>query len=372
MRIVHCITTLGVGGAEKHLLWLATEQQKRGHEVSVLYLKGEGELAPSFTEREISVDHVPLGSLLQGPAVARVLVERTAGRGVNIFHTHLLKADAVGALARPRMEAGALVSSKHNDERALLSLPIGLAHGWLMKRADAIVALSDHVAAFTSRHGRVPAHRIRRIYYGVDGKALQPKIDRKKVRKALGIAQNAPLLISVGRLSPQKDHPTLLRSFALLPEDTQLLVVGGDPFGDGEARLPALAEELGVATRTHFLGIRDDVPDLLGASDLFVLSSLWEGLGLVFLEAMAVGLPVVATSVSAVPEVVTHGKTGWLVPPKEPKSLAEALIEALDHPAERATRGASGKNRLAEVFDLDVMVDQIMEVYEDALGERKS
>jgi glycosyltransferase involved in cell wall biosynthesis len=145
-----------------------------------------------------------------------------------------------------------------------------------------------------------------------------------------------------------------------------LLVVGGDPFGDGEARLKAKAQELGVADRTRFLGIRHDVPDLLGAADLFVLPSLWEGLGLVFLEAMAVSLPTVATNVSAIPEVVPDGQGGWLVPPGDAEALARAIAAALADPAERARRGAAGRTLLLQRFTLPRMIDEVLAVYEEA------
>jgi glycosyltransferase involved in cell wall biosynthesis len=149
------------------------------------------------------------------------------------------------------------------------------------------------------------------------------------------------VLVCVGRLAPQKDHPTLLAALARLPAEVVLLIVGGDPFGDGEARLKRAAAELRLGERARFLGIRHDVPDLLAASDLFVLPSLWEGLGLVFLEAMAVGLPVVATTVSAIPEVVEDGATGWLVPPGDPERLAATIAQALADPASGSGAAAS-------------------------------
>ncbi|HZM00549.1 MAG TPA: glycosyltransferase family 4 protein, partial [Planctomycetota bacterium] len=152
-------------------------------------------------------------------------------------------------------------------------------------------------------------------------------------------------------------------ALAGLPTEVVLLIVGGDPFGDGEARLRQAARDLGLGERARFLGIRHDVPDLLAASDLFVLPSLWEGLGLVFLEAMAVSLPVVATRVSAIPEVVEDGRTGWLVPPGDPRRLAAAVAEALADPAERERRGRLGRQRLEGRFGLERMVDEILAVY---------
>lgn len=368
MRIAHLITTLGVGGAEKHLLLLVAGQLQRGHEVSVGYLKGAGELAGAFAELGVEV-HAPRGR--QGGVRALLgesggVVRWLAARRPDVLHSHLLKADALAAFAARRAGVPVLVSSKHNDERALLRWPVSVVHGLLARRVALTIALSDHVARFTARHGRVPVARIRRVYYGVDPAALAPRRSRAQVRRELGLDEAARVLVCVGRLAPQKDHPTLLAALAELPSDVVLLIVGGDPFGDGEARLRAQAQRLGLGGRARFLGIRHDVADLLAASDLFVLPSLWEGLGLVFLEAMAVELAVVATRVSAIPEVVEEGVTGWLVEPGAPAALAAALRTALDDEAERARRGAAGRVRLEQRFGLARMVDETLAVYEEA------
>jgi len=368
MKITHLITTLGVGGAEKHLLWLGAGQRQAGHEVSVLYLKGDGELTAAFHEAGMEVAKVPMESARALPSALRQLVATLRSRAPDVLHTHLLKADSLGAIAGRRAGVPVVVASKHNDERALLKWPVGVVHGLLTRRVDRVIALSDHVARFVAEHGRVQRDAITRIYYGVDADALAASRTRAEVRAELGFDERTPVLVCVGRLAPQKDHPTLLAALARLPAEVQLLIVGGDPFGDGEARLRALAEELGVAGRAHFLGIRHDVPDLLGASDLFVLPSLWEGLGLVFLEAMAVRLPIVASDVSAIPEVVDHGVSGWLVPPGDPDALAAAVTEALENDLDREVRGVAGHMRLLERFALPRMIQETLALYESALA----
>jgi len=379
MKILHVITTLGVGGAEKHLLWLTAGQAGRGHAVGVAYLKGEGELTAEFARRGVAV-HRLSGEAAGGggqkllPLVGPLwrarqdLVALVRRERPDIVHTHLLKADAVGAVSARAGGARALIASKHNDERALLRTPVSVVHGLLSRRVARTIALSDHVARFIATHGRVRAASIRRVYYGVDAAALQPRRARATVRAELGLPPEAPVLVCVGRLAPQKDHPTLFAALALLPPEVTLLVVGGDPFGAGEARLKAEAARLGLGERARFLGIRHDVPDLLAASDLFVLPSLWEGLGLVFLEAMAVELPVVASNVSAIPEVVQDGVSGWLVPPGDPAALARAIAAALADPAERARRGRAGRQLLLEKFALPRMIDETLGVYAEALA----
>ena len=368
MKIVHVITTLDVGGAEKHLLWLGAGQVQRGHAVSVVYLKGQGSLTDEFAAVGMSAAKVPFERSSRVLSSIAALRAHLAAEAPDVVHSHLLKADALSSLAVPK--GTVLVSSKHNDERALLRALVGIVHGRLSRRADAIIALSDHVARFVSEHGKVPRERITRVYYGVDAERLAPTRARSDVRVELGLADDVPLLVCVGRLAPQKDHQTLLRALSLLRDDVVLLVVGGDPFGDGHERLSGWVAELGLESRARLLGIRHDVPDLLGASDLFVLPSLWEGLGLVFLEAMAARLPVIASNVSAIPEVIDDGVSGWLVPPGDPQALAAAIDAALSDHDGRQARGLAGHARLLERFALPRMVDETLAVYERALAAR--
>ena len=193
------------------------------------------------------------------------------------------------------------------------------------------------------------------------------------MRAELGLVPGVPVLLMTARFAAQKDHPTLLQAVRRLKAEGRafrVLLAGDDPFGDRRARMEAECRALGLADKVSFLGIRRDVPSLLAASDLFVMPTLWEGLGLVFLEAMAFSLPVVSTAVSAVPEVVAHGETGILVPPRDPAALHGALAFLLDRPEERARLGAAGRRRLEERFGLARMVEETEAVYRECLSPR--
>ena len=373
MRIQHVITTLDVGGAEVHLLSQVRGQVARGHAVRVAYLKGEGRLAQDFRDAGASaVERVG-----QGPSA--LLTLRGLCRDADVVHSHLLKADAVTALAATSAGArGRLVSGKHNDERALLRPWVSRIHGVLGNLPSLTIALSDHVRRFVEEHGRVDPGRMRRVYYGIDPSAwlaAGAAPERAAVRAEFGWPEDAVVLTCVARFAEQKAHEVLLRAFDAARRDERvgerlrLLLVGDDPFGDGRQRAEDEASRLELGRRVHFAGIRRDVPRLVAASDQFVMASRWEGLGLVFLEAMAARVPVVSTEVSAIPEVVVHGETGLLVPPDEPGRLAAAVLEvALD--AERAAAmGAAGEARVLEHFGLDRMVDETLAVYEQ-LPER--
>lgn len=365
MKIQHVITTLDVGGAEVHLLSQVRGQVERGHEVRVAYLKGAGSLTAEF-EAAGACEVVRAGPL---GLLARL-------RRADLVHSHLLKADMLAALlCLVGLCWGKLVSSKHNDERALLNPVFSAIHGVLGRVPRRTIILSKHVVEFFVEHGRLPQERIRQVYYGLDPKPFEAAAslsteERVARRKELGLMPDDFVLICVARFAPQKRHDLLLEAFAkaregLGPEGPRLrlLLVGGDPFGDGRPKAEAEAAALGLSDSVAFLGIRRDVPDLYGLADVFVMYSEWEGLGLVFLEAMAAGLPVAATGVSAVPEVVVEGETGLLAPFGETDAMAAAFGTLARDPERCRELGTAGHARVLDVFALDRMVEATLDVY---------
>jgi len=372
MKILHVITTLDVGGAEMHLLAQVRGQTARGHAVRVCFLKGGGALARDFAsagaERVERVSWLPLGP--RSPL--------SHLRWADVVHSHLLKADALTALAATLAGRRArLVSGKHNDEQVLRRPLVSLAHGLLGNLPRRTIVLSDHVGRFVHEHGRVRSEGLRRVYYGIDPEpferaAAAPAAAKAKLRAELGLAPQDVVFVCVARFAPQKAHGVLLEAFSLAraaegAPPVRLLLVGDDPFGGGRRRAEGCAARLGLGDAVRFAGIRRDVPQILAASDVFVMSSLWEGLGLVFLEAMASGLSVLSTRVSAVPEVVLDGETGVLVAPGEAPALATAMLALARDPGRRAELGRAGRERVRAVFGLERMVDETLAVYAELL-----
>lgn len=375
MKILHVLTTLDVGGAEMHVLAQVRGQTQRGHAVRVVYLKGRGTLAADLRAAGAQhVEHI-------APAA---FVWRARGhlRWADIVHSHLLKADMLTALCViPWGRASHLVASKHNDEQVLRKKLVSVVHGMLGRVARRTIVLSEHVARFVAEHGRIPRSRLTQIYYGLDPVPFQlagaeRAEARRAVRAELGIPADAFVFTCVARFAPQKAHGDLLAGFARARAATKgapplvLVLAGDDPFGDGRERTEARAAELGLGTSAIFAGIRRDVPRVLAASDVFAMTSLWEGLGLVFLESMASGIPVLATRVSAVPEVVEDERTGLLVPPADPERVAEAMLRLARDPELCARRGAQGRARVLERFALPRMIDATLDVYREVLSGR--
>jgi glycosyltransferase involved in cell wall biosynthesis len=172
-------------------------------------------------------------------------------------------------------------------------------------------------------------------------------------------------------LEEVKDYPTLLQAFsqvAVEHPEAQLVIVGQ---GTLEAELKQMAGRLGLGDRVRFLGLRTDVASLMNAADAFVMSSAWEGMPMVVLEAQASGLPVVATHVGGIPEVVVPGKTGYLVPPRDPDALADAMKKLMAlPPEERIKMGLEGREQVVARYSLEAILDLWEEIYESLLRPR--
>lgn len=375
MKILHVLTTLDVGGAEMHVLAQVRGQVARGHAVRVVWLKGAGSVAPDLRAAGAElVEHVS--------ASAFPFRVRRHARWADIVHSHLLKADMLTAACAPLWgRAKRLVASKHNDEQVLRRPLVSFVHGVLGRVPRRTIVLSEHVGRFVAEHGRIPRARQVQIYYGLDRGPFE--LDgaaraeaRTAVREGLGISRNAFVFTCVARFAPQKAHGDLLAGFARAraalagERELVLLLCGDDPFGDGRERTERRARELELGASAIFAGIRRDVARVLAASDAFAMTSLWEGLGLVFLESMASGIPVLATRVSAVPEVVEDEVTGVLVPPSDPERVAEAMIRLARDPALCARLGANGRARVRERFGLDRMIDATLDVYREISSAR--
>ncbi len=234
---------------------------------------------------------------------------------------------------------------------------------WLWPLADHIICNSQAEERILTGHYGIPGERVTVIPNGVDAEYFSPPPD-----KALGQKQ---VILSVGRLEPQKDHDTLLSAFRQVAEQepkAELWIVG-----DGSRRdaLQLQSNQLFQPGRVRLLPGRPDLLPLLREAAVFVLSSRWEGLPNVVLEAMAAGLPVVATQVGGVPEVVLPGQTGWLAPPQDPPALAAAISAALAAPETSAAFGANARRLVLEKFSLTDMARRHQELFLKLLANQR-
>jgi glycosyltransferase involved in cell wall biosynthesis len=201
-----------------------------------------------------------------------------------------------------------------------------------------------------------------------NGVRLPDTVEAGAFRGELGIGENAPLILSVGQLREQKDQHTLIEAWARVSArfpSAVLALVGSGPL---ESRLRDLANERSVARTLRFVAPRPDLRTAYTDADAFVLSSRWEGLPYVVLEAMAHGLPVISTAVDGIPEAVIDRRTGLLVPPADPRTLAEALMWTISEPEKAARLGTAGRARVEAEFGLDAMIDKVAALYREVAG----
>jgi glycosyltransferase involved in cell wall biosynthesis len=341
----------GIGGAEQHLLQLLPALRERGIDARFLSLDA-GDDAERFhralEDRDIPFTRVPCGSDIS-PRLSGSIVRAVRAAKPDLLHTHMVHADVYGSIAAHATRTP-FVSTRHNDDRYLLG-PFRYVDRTFMHGVRRIIAISDAVRTFHIRAG-LAAEKLVTIHYGLDE---LPSTPSEITPEAAGIPPGALLILAIGRLIEQKDHGTLIRAFARLERsDAHLAILGWGPL---EAETKALA-----GPNVHVLG-RVEPRDWLARADVFAHSSRWEGFGLVLLEAMLAGLPVVATRVSAVPEIVVDGETGYLVPPRNDELLAEKLGQLLNDATLRARLGNAGRERAHTDFSVEAMTTKTIDVY---------
>lgn len=360
MKILLVITGLGVGGAERLVTNLAERFVAAGHEVVLAYFHGPAALKPADSRVRL----VDLGMIRRPWAVVQSLWRlRRLIREFqpDVVNSHLVHANILVRLLRLITPMPRLVSSAHNtNEEGRLRI---LAYRLTDRLANISTNVSEEAVQAFIEQGALHCGRMVAIPNGIDvQRFVFDASARKRVCVALTIDDTAPVLLAVGRLWEQKDYPNLLRALARLRHlggSPRLLIAGEGPL---RKQLTQLAESLGVASQVHFLGVRQDVPDLMAACDVFVLSSAWEGFGLVVAEAMACERVVVATDSGGVCEVL--GNAGLLVPPRDAEALAGALIRALRLTAQdHRALGCQARERVVVHYSLTATAERYLAVF---------
>jgi glycosyltransferase involved in cell wall biosynthesis len=243
------------------------------------------------------------------------------------------------------------------------------ANRLLLEKRDRVVGVGETVRRALIENEGLPAGRVSVIYNGVHlAPLLNGAHNRGEVRRELGLGADDLVMFQVARLDPIKDHATAVRTLArVLPHrpDASLVVVGEGP---ERPSIERTVRELGVGNRVRMLGLRTDVPRLLAGADLFLLTSVSEGIPLTLIEAMARELPVVCTDVGGIPEVVVHGTTGLLASAGDDAALAGHVLRLANESALRAELGRRGRERACSLFAESVMVERYRRLYQDMLG----
>jgi len=384
VHVLHVITRLIVGGAQENTMLTAALLDPSRYAVDVVsgpQTGPEGSLIPEVRARGVHLTILPSLVREVNPvkdAVALVALIRLIRRGrYDVVHTHSSKAGILGRWAACLAGVPIIVHTvhgwgHHDRQHFLVRRLYVLLERATQRITDKLIAVSPRNVEKGLADGIATPEKYVTIRSGIElDRFRSPSRPREALRAELGIPQGSPVVGTVTRLSPQKaplDFVDAASRVVAQRQEAHFVIVGDGPLrADVEARVTVL----GLTERVHLTGLRRDVPDLMHSFDIFALSSLWEGLPRVLPQAMAAGLPIVATAVDGNAEAVTNGVNGFLTPPGDPQAMAVALLRLLQDPTLAGRMGEAGRARTDE-FGARKMVCDIAALYDALLAEYAS
>jgi glycosyltransferase involved in cell wall biosynthesis len=363
LRIMLVTTSLMVGGAERQVFLLAQEFAGMGHAVEVVSMRQPMAFVQELTDAGVGV--TSLGFTRGKPSISGMmrLVRRVRQWRPDVVHSHMIHANLLARASRLLAPVPVSISTVH-------SLTEGARWRELAYRAtDGLATLSTNVcqagAQRYQRVGAAPAGRMIALPNGIDVDAFRFSSQRRvRLREELELGDRFAWL-AVGRLEEPKDLPTMLRAFAELPPGRRVLLLAGE--GPLREEAEGLVHTLGIAPdAVRFLGQRSDIADLMSAADAYLMSSAWEGLPLVLIEASAAKLPIVTTDVGGTAEVVEEGINGFLVPAGKPVELAAAMLRMEGQDRERlSTMGEAGLALAHERYEIGAVAARWIRLYRE-------
>ncbi len=358
-------------GTERHILELAKELRACGAAVSI------GCPNPSVLLDRAHADRLPVVVIQKGglidQAAVKTLTKLLQTGEINIIHAHNGRTGLSAALATLRSGVGASVVTQHFIEpgrlqqRTLKRMLGALAHRWTNGRITRFIAISGAVQAAMLSRGDAGPQKIAVVPNGISDPEIKPTLEATRIRSEFAVGTDSPLIVCVARLEKEKDVPTLIaamKTVVATKPTARCLIVGE---GSYRAALEQQVAHLGLAGDVTLTGFRRDSLAFIATADVFILPSLAEPFGLVILEAMALGKPVIASDAGGPKEIVSHGETGLLVPPASPDAVAAALLQLIGDPTARARMGAEGRRRFTSNYTALEMARSTLAAYEVAL-----
>jgi glycosyltransferase involved in cell wall biosynthesis len=370
MRVLLLSTSMGMGGADKQLLSAAQAMRARGHQVLIVSLTALGPMGLEAENLGIPIASLQMRRGFPDPRGLFRLISLVRAWRPDVLHSHLVHANFMVRAMRPFVRVPAVISTMHSIhaggplQRAAYRLTNGLV--------DLTTIVSQAAADSVVAEGTVPRELLRVVPNGVDTdqfRELSSSV-RQSLRQSIGLKSEF-VWLAVGRFQAAKDYPNMLRGFAEVRarHPTTVLLLAGR--GSLQSETESLARELGVADQVRFLGVRHDIPELMSAADAYVLSSAWEGMPVVLLEAAASGLPIVATSVGGNHEVVCDEETGFLVPARDPQALGVAMLRLMELPeTQRRRMGGRGREHIRAQYALSRVVERWEALYREVLARK--
>jgi glycosyltransferase involved in cell wall biosynthesis len=372
MQVLHVIKATGIAGAERHLLTLLPALRAAGVDARLLLLeeaaRPQDDLCEQMRALGVSSERRIMGRHLD-LALMPWLAGRFRAERPTLVHAHLSHAQLY-AIPAALLAGVPIITGHHNDDPFVRRFPFRQVYRQLWRRTVGGIAISGAVAAFCREIEGESADRLRVIHYGmaIDSDAAAQAVARARLRASLQLGSTQVVVGCVGRLTEQKGIVYALEAFARVQsvQPEAALVILGD--GELRADLEAHAAALGLSGSVHFLGWQADAAEWMNAFDIFLFPSLWEGFGLVSLEAMAARLPIIASRVSAIPEVIADGETGILVPARDAVAIADALTRLIADAPLRRHMGLLGRDRLETQFSVAKMIEETIQVYQQVIA----
>ncbi len=363
-KLCFAIWSFGVGGAERILIDLVKGIPRERYDVRVVCLRERGVYAADLEEAGIPVFCTGKSRKFDPLAFVRLLAYLRRERP-DLLNTHLWTADFWARIAGIITGVPAMVVTEHNID--------GWKSGFrrsvdrlLFTCTSAAVCVGEEVRKFYVEEVGYPPDKVVVIQNGIDLRHFSREAGRgSRIREECGIGDAEFLFVCAARLTTQKAHAVLIEAMAQLrdraPSPCRLLIVGDGP---ERGSIEALTDRHGLRPLVSFLGARTDVPAIFRAADAFVLSSDYEGLSIAILEAMAAELPVVATDVGANSTVVEEGRTGHIVPPRDPRLLADAMARLVGDRAAARQMGRAGGSVVRERYDIALTVRSTLDLFD--------
>jgi len=374
IKILYIITSSGIGGAERILYYTATGLDYNKYDISVCSLKKMGEIAEDLEKQGIEVYCLHMGGresfwgwLSSIIALIRLFPYLIRIRPT-IIHSFLFRANILARIAGYLTGIPIIISSIRvmGGEKKYFHY-VEMITSFMV---DHYVTVSESVKRYIIDKSKISAEKISVIYNGVNFKG-QHDSQEKNPKMPFKIEDKDRILMTVGRLHKQKGHCYLIQAVSKVRKEfpkVKLLLTGE---GEEENNLKKLVKSLDLTNKVIFAGLSSDIEEILPIAELFILPSLWEGFPNALLEAMAAGKPVVATQVGGIPEIVVHGETGVLIPPRDTDALAIAIIDLLQNKLKAKNMGEAGRIRAGKRFSIYKMIEKTENLYQELLKEKQ-
>ena len=377
MRVLHLITTLNRGGIERWVLQMLERGPSLGIHSDVCCRKERGAWAEKAEALGANVFVIHFGPL--HVSYGKKLRQLLRQGAYDLVHCHLGSYSGYPVYLAHR-EGLPIITTFHNTDlppqepwlKGVLASRVRSLYSkqsirYAVRRCEQVVCVSAVVADRVASDNHAARGRVRVIYHGVEVPPLASEDDRARFRGSLGWGDKDVLVLHVGRFDEQKNHEAVVTMFHRVIQQksyARLVMVGDGPL---RPIIERRVKELGLEDKARFLGYRDDVPAIMSVSDVFVFPSINEGFGIVAIEAAAAGLPVVASRVPGLTEVVRHKETGVLCDLHDIAGMVEAVKTLIEDESMRSQMGAAGRQWVSENFSEEHMVQEYLDVYTDVL-----